>query len=161
MKANRSWTNWPSSMATHSMRLPIFCSVAAMTGRTVQGSVERNSTASIFPQPFGFRLSTSPTAALVSSLGLSSMTCCRAYCRRVSMRRSSSAVLLLRIVPTINSSFPVTDLSSLYRVSLSRMRRQFRHAFRHDATAARKWSFPLAHAHIRLHTGVLSQMNVT
>src|ERR1019366_3660218 len=97
---------------------PICCSVAARTGSTVHGSADRNSTASIFPQPFRFRLSTTPAAALVSSLGFSSITYCLAYCRRVSILRNSSAVLLLRIGPTIISSLPVTTVSRILRHSL-------------------------------------------
>jgi hypothetical protein len=76
------------------------------------GSDDRNSTASIFPQPFRFRLSTTPAADLVSALGFSSITYCLAYWRRVSILRSNSAVLLLRIGPTIISSFPVTAVST-------------------------------------------------
>ena len=58
------------------------------------------------------RLSTIPAAALVSALGFSSITYCLAYWRRVSILRSSSAVLLLRIGPTIISSLPSTTSSN-------------------------------------------------
>src|ERR1700750_2910420 len=104
-------------MARHSTRLPICCSVAARRGRIVHGSVLGNSTASIFPHPFELRLSTRPAADLVSALGLRSRTHCLAYWRRISMRRRSSAVLLLRIGPTIISSFP--GIGILKRRSLS------------------------------------------
>ena len=86
-------------------------SVAAITGSTVQGSEDQNSTASIFPHPFRFRLSTTPAADFVSALGFSSITYCLAYWRRVSIRRSSSAVLLLRIGPTISSKLRPSHVS--------------------------------------------------
>jgi hypothetical protein len=59
------------------------------------------------------RLSTTPVDDFVSALGLSSMTYCLAYCRRVSILLNSSAVLLLRMGPTIISSFPFTCLSGI------------------------------------------------
>src|ERR1019366_6812450 len=51
-------------------------------------------------------------------LGFRSKTYCLAYWRRVSILRSNSAVLLLRIGPTINSSFPGTVISNIFWYSL-------------------------------------------
>src|ERR1700722_10040143 len=93
-------------MAMHSTRLPIFCSVSRIALRTSQGLLAWNSMALILPPPLGLRLSTTPGPPLVSSLGLSTRTCCLAYWRRISARRSSAGVLLLRIGPIMSSSLP-------------------------------------------------------
>ena len=90
----------------HSTRFPMSFSFAAITGTTSHGSCDLNSRAFIFPCPLGFRLSTIPGPPFVSSLGLRTITHCPAYWRRISARRKSSAVLLLRIGPNSNSSFP-------------------------------------------------------
>src|ERR1035438_9148196 len=95
----------------HSTFLPISFSVDAIVFSTAHGSLDLNSRAFIFPCPFGFRLSTTPGPPLVSSLGFSTITCCPAYWRRISARRSNSAVLLLRIGPSINSSLPAIQPS--------------------------------------------------